>query len=122
MSEQVKFEELKNKLLNDLKKIGICTNDFDLVLKSYSKTMYGNYSPRHKRITLYVYSDVDCLREFSYNDLLHTLIHELVHHLQYQDPEFKRIKGVMHNPQFYVKYNYLVRRARVLKLLKKRRK
>ena len=47
----------------------------------------------------------------SYASILETAIHELCHHIQYTDGSFVRIKGVMHDPQFWRLYNHYIDRA-----------
>ena len=38
---------------------------------------------------------------FSYSTVLYHTIHEVCHHLQYTNPNYVRVKGVMHDPEFY---------------------
>ena len=104
---------LKFKILSDLKNIGIKC-DFDLVIRPYSKTMYGYYSPKHRRVVIYLYRDLDCKNEYNYMDLVKTSLHEVVHHLQWKDPSFIRLKGIMHNTNFYIMYNYYLKKLDVL--------
>ena len=47
----------------------------------------------------------------SYDKLLETSIHEFVHHLQYSDHNFKRKKGIMHDPSFWKLYNHYIKKA-----------
>ena len=113
----IKYEELRDKLLNDLNTLGIKDTDFDLVLRGYSKTMYGSYSPYNNRIVLYVYMDSNYTYEYPYISLFETFLHEVVHYLQYKDPDFVRLKGVMHNPDFYNTFNFLMKKAKRKKLI-----
>lgn len=105
------------KLLRDLRSVGI-TVDFDLELKKYSKTYYGRYDPNKNKITLYVYQDKECTYKYSYEDLLMTLIHEAIHCMQWKDETFVRIKGIMHDTEFYKLYEEYSDRARAILLFK----
>lgn len=104
----VLFPVLKNLMLSDLKKVGVNLEKDILVLKPFSKTMYGNYKPRNNKITLYVYDDIEKKKLYAYNFLFDTLLHEVTHYLQWNDKNFKREKNVMHNKEFYNIYNNLI--------------
>lgn len=109
---------LRDKLLCDLRTLNIDVEGFELVLKPFSKTYYGRYSPKNRRITLYVYSDEKCTKQYRYSQLFETTLHEVVHFIQWTDPDYVRVKGVMHNAEFYKIYNRLLsihKRKRVLK-------
>lgn len=100
-------DKLRDWLILDLKKVlpkKDLYEDFDLIFKPYSKTRYGRYQIRKKRITIYIYSDPDRKNLFEYSKLLKVFIHEYVHHWQYSQLDYKRVKGVMHNDQFWEKY------------------
>lgn len=99
------LQSLYNRLLHDLKLLGIKFT-FTLELKPYSKSYYGRYNPNTNKITLYVYEDKECTKLYSYNKLLDTLIHEFTHYVQYNNPKFTRFKGVMHDKNFVVLFNY----------------
>ena len=92
------MDSLANKILSDLESIGMPT-DFTLDLRGYSKIYEGRYDSGKKLIILYV-------KEYDgsflpYEDIIRVAIHEGVHHIQWQhDPDFVRIKGVMHNNKF----------------------
>ena len=94
------MRELTNRLLQDIREVGI-TVDFDLELRDYSKTYFGRYDPNTNKITVYVYEDSKCSRAVPYRDLLMTTIHEAVHCIQWDNPNFVRRKGVMHDAEFY---------------------
>ena len=89
---------LARTILQDLESIGMPT-DFELDLRGYSKIYEGRYDSAKKLIILYVLEEDG---EFlPYEDIIRVAIHECVHHIQWQhDPNFVRIKGVMHNSQF----------------------
>lgn len=110
-------EYLHDSLLQDLRAIGIQEN-FNLDIKPYSKTFFGRYNPNTDTVILYVYQDKDCSRLYDYEDLLLTAIHEIVHYIQWHDPNFTRRKGIMHDPEFYSLYNEYADRAKALLLLK----
>lgn len=112
------LEILKDRLLCDLKTINIDIKGFELNLRPFSKSYYGRYTPKSKKIFLYVYSNSGLTNMYSYSKLFETLLHEVVHHIQWTDPDYVRVKGVMHNEDFYRIYNKLLtayKRKRVLK-------
>lgn len=101
------IEQIKHNLIADL--TALCNvAGFELILKPYSKSYYGRYIPKHKRIVLYVYKDSNLQELYSYEELFSTALHEYTHHIQWCDPNFKRVKGIMHNAQFYEIFNRLM--------------
>lgn len=92
---------LRKALLHDLDKIEIDCSDFELELRPYSKCYYGRYYTKKKKIVLYVYQDKDRETPYDYFHLLITGIHEACHHLQWEDPDWTRLKGVMHDKSFW---------------------
>ena len=111
------MKELHQNLMRDLKAIKVPVL-FNLSLKPYSKTMYGNYRPKQKKITLYVYQDINQTRIVPYEELLLTLVHEAVHSIQWEDSTFVRKRGVMHDAEFHRLNNKYANRAKALLLLK----
>lgn len=107
------FEVLEQLLTNDIKKLGI-VSEFNLRVRPYSSQNYGTYKPKYNMITIYAYSDKDCKKLYSYQQLLLTSVHEAIHCRQYADPNFKRVKGVMHNPEFYRLYKIYSLKAKLL--------
>ena len=103
------IDELRTKLLNDLRELNINTDGMTLVVKPYSKSFYGRYYPKDNRIFLYAYKDPERTCMYPYNQLMKTLLHEMVHFIQWNDPEYVRVKGIMHNEEFYRIYNSLER-------------
>ena len=103
------IDELRTKLLNDLRALNINTDGMTLVVKPYSKSFYGRYYPKDNRIFLYAYKDPERTCMYPYNQLMKTLLHEVVHFIQWNDPEYVRVKGIMHNEEFYRIYNSLER-------------
>lgn len=101
------IDELRTKLLNDLGALNINTDGMTLVVKPYSKSFYGRYYPKDNRIFLYAYKDPERTCMYPYNQLMKTLLHEVVHFIQWNDPEYVRVKGVMHNAEFHKIYNRL---------------
>lgn len=92
------MDRLRNQLLYDLDSIGIPL-DFTLDLRGYSKIYEGRYDSAKKLMILYVEEYDGTL--LPYKEIIRVAIHESIHHIQWQhDPNFKRIKGVMHNAQF----------------------
>ena len=111
-------EELYHKLLTDLKTLNLPIDEVDIVLRPYSKTYYGRYFPNTQKIYVYPYEN-EAGEFMKYSDILCTAIHEMVHHIQHQDPNFKRRRGVMHNPQFWKLYNHFLDRAIKLNIIKR---
>lgn len=105
------MQYIKDKLLRYLDKIGLKA-DFNLVLKKYSKTLYGRYNPNNNTVILYVFKDKSCTKSYTIIELLNTLIHEVCHCIQWSNPDYVRYKGVMHNTEFWSMYNKYTRRAR----------
>lgn len=111
------MQELYTRLKAEVEEIGI-EQDYELVLKRYSKSFFGRYDTSSKRVILYVFEDKECTRMFSFEKLLCTLIHELIHCIQWNDPDYVRYKGVMHDAEFHKLYHYYSRLARARLLLK----
>ena len=97
------------RIKNDFNRIGLPT-DLDIQLRGYSKTYEGRYNPSNKQIVLYHLANEKGF-PVPYNYLLSTAIHECVHHVQWTDPNFIRVKGVMHDPEFWKLYNLYIERA-----------
>lgn len=104
------------KLRNDLLKIGLDV-DFTLSLKPYSKSYYGRYDVKSSTIIIYVQKTPEG-EMYSYLDILLTTIHEAIHCLQWHDPKFKRVRGVMHDLEFKRLYAVYSNRAKARLLLK----
>lgn len=103
-------ESLYQQLVFDLSSLKLPVDEVTLEFRPYSETYYGRYFPSKHRIFIYPYMNKN--GDFlSYSKILCTTIHEMVHHIQYQDVNFKRNKGIMHDPQFWKLYNHFVGRA-----------
>lgn len=76
-------------------------------VRPYNKNYYGGYYPYTDTVVVYLRPDKGS-PPYSYRTLLETALHEAVHCMQWRDPLFKRVKGVMHNPDFYKKLNYFL--------------
>lgn len=111
-------DELQTKLLSDLSVLGLPVDEVDLLIRPYSKNYYGRYFPVYNdqeakpRVFIYPYIDENNENLMNYEEILDTSVHEFCHHKQYTDPSFVRLKGVMHNPQFWRLYNHYMNRAR----------
>ena len=92
--------DLYSVLIEDISSLGIAT-DFKLELKSYSKSYLGRYVVKSSKIQVYIYENKSCTVIRPYKEILNTVIHEAIHHIQHKNPDFKRIKGVMHDEEFY---------------------
>lgn len=107
---------LKEALTYDLEKLGIPT-DFDLCLKGYSKLYKGRYNPNNKKLTLFIFESLEGKKLLPYSQILRCAIHESTHHYQwYHEPSFKRIKGIMHNPDFKRQEQIWVVKARMFNI------
>jgi len=110
--------KLYKKLLSDLEKLGIPQN-FNLILKDYSKNFLGRYNPNNKNLILYVYPYKKGVYMYPYEELYKTFIHEVVHSIQHNNPSFIRVKGIMHNKEFYKIYDDIIQKSYDLKILKR---
>lgn len=95
---------LKDNLEEDLKKLGLPLTK--IVLLPYSKTFFGQYFPQKGEIRIYIYKDEEHNYRYTYDEIMCTLIHEVIHYIQYKDPDFVRYKGIMHDTDFHMKYNF----------------
>lgn len=94
-------DRLSDRLKNDLIRIGFdrkLVESVEIEIKDYSKTYYGRYLPAKKKIVIYRYKNSG--EEYSYDELLKVAMHEMIHAQQWSNPEFKRVKGVMHDVEF----------------------
>ena len=107
--------DLYHKLMADLNLLQLPITEVEVEFRPYSKTYYGRYFPKNtKRDTprIFVYPYENTNGEFMpYDKVLETAIHEFIHHLQYSDHNFKRKKGIMHDPSFWKLYNHYIKRA-----------
>ena len=110
--------ELYQKLVGDLTLLNLPVEEVNIVLRPYSDTYFGRYFPDKQRIFVYPYKNKEG-KFMCYSQILCTSIHELVHHIQYQDPNFVRKKGIMHDPQFWKLYNHFIDRAVNLGIIKR---
>lgn len=98
-------EELQHRLISDLQKLRLPVEEFEVVIRPYSKSFYGRYFPEYQNkrpeVRVYPYRTKKMKVMFNYSTVLYHTIHEVCHHLQYTDPNYVRKKGVMHDPQFY---------------------
>lgn len=98
-------EELQHRLVSDLQKLRLPVEEFNVVIRPYSKSFYGRYFPEYEgkiaEVRIYPYKYKKMKVMFSYSTVLYHTIHEVCHHLQYTNPNYVRRKGVMHDPQFY---------------------
>ena len=110
--------ELKEKLVKDFKKLKIKA-DFDLVIKGYSSKFFGRYNPNNKRLFLYIYPYPEQTFMYPYEEIFLTFLHEVCHCIQHNDHTFVRVKGIMHNKDFYALYDGLVQKAIKSKIIKR---
>lgn len=101
------MDALLNKIISDLKLMGLELR-LPIILRPYSKTMWGYYDSNDGKIVLYVYRDKFKKRGFiHYNILFRTILHEYVHALQRNSSVWKRYNGIMHDSEFWKIYNNL---------------
>ena len=117
------INELKERLTKDLTLLKLPINEVKLCMRPYSTTYYGRYYPVYddKRVEpkIYIYpfkSKSGVI--YPYYEVLCTTIHEMVHHIQHSSSDFVRIKGVMHDPNFWKLYNHYINRLEKLDILK----
>ena len=111
-----------DRLLHDLKILGLPVDEVSLELRPYSKTYYGNYFPTEDpelkpRVWIYPYRSAEGMY-LSYSKICESGIHEMCHHIQYKDPSYKRKRGVMHDTDFWNLYNFYITKAKNLGILK----
>lgn len=109
------LDELRHRLLTDLRDLSLPVDEVEIYIRPYSKTYYGRYFPTYKgdevppKIYLYPYEENG---EFMpYEKILETVVHEFCHHIQYVSGH-ERVKGVMHDTQFWQLYNRYMKKAR----------
>lgn len=111
-------ERLYNRLLFDLRRLKLPIDEVDLYFRPFSKTYYGRYFPiigeGRPRIFMYPYERNG--QFMKYSDILKYTVHEMCHHIQYMDSSFVRLKGVMHDTNFWKLYNHYIKRATKLKM------
>lgn len=101
------MNELLHRLLTDLKNLKLPVNEVYIFIRPFSKTYYGRYFPEYDGSDpkIYVYPYEENGEFMSYKKILETVVHEFCHHIQYSSGH-KRVKGVMHDSQFWKLYNY----------------
>lgn len=112
------IEELQHRLLTDLCSLRLPVDEVELYFRPYSKTYYGRYFPSYEegvKPKVYIYPFNEDQSIMDYGQILDTTIHELCHHIQYANG-FVRLKGVMHNSEFWKLYNLYTGRAKKLKM------
>lgn len=108
-----KYAILQNRIVNDLITIGVPIS-FELIVKDYSKSFYGCYRPNTNRVYLYYYEDEECSTPYSYEHLFKIAVHESVHAMQWNDPNYVRVRGVMHNEEFRALFEHYMCLAKEL--------
>lgn len=104
------------RLRNDLSKIGLDVK-FSLSIRPYSKSYFGRYDINSNTIILYVQKTPNG-EMYPYSELLLTTVHEAVHCAQWSDPNYKRVKGIMHDTEFKRLYSVYSNRAKARVLLR----
>lgn len=103
------FDVIKeNQLLRTLQSLGIDTSMCNFTLRGYSKSYNGVYRPCTNNVYVYAikrYKPNGEIEMYTYEELMLTAIHEMCHVMQYHDKNWVRVKGVMHDKQFWELYN-----------------
>lgn len=114
----------RDRLVRDLKLVGLPVDEVEIRTPKFSKKYYGFYTIKYAnthidkpRVYVYLHEDEECECKYSYAFLLDTAIHEMCHHLQWRNPKFERIKGVMHDDEFWKFYGYYIYKARLYGLM-----
>lgn len=110
------MQELESQLRDDLLNIGLDV-DFTLSLRPYSKTYFGRFDPKENKVILYV-CETPKGDMYPYEELLLTTVHEVVHCLQWHNPNYQRVKGIMHDFEFKKLYSLYSNRAKARVLFK----
>ena len=116
------IEKLTIKILSDLSRLNLPVDEVDLFMRPYSSSFYGRYFPvrdekRAKaKIHIYPFSNKEG-EMYKYDEILETAIHEFCHHIQYSSGTYKRVRGVMHDSEFWKLFNHYVERAKKYELL-----
>lgn len=111
------LSELLHRLLSDLRALKLPVDDVDVFFRPYSKSYYGRYYPATKKLRarMFIYPLANTRGDLlDYDTVLTTAIHEFCHHIQYSSG-FTRVKGVMHNEQFWQLYNRYTSKAQELR-------
>ncbi len=118
-------EELYDSLISDLRLLELPVEEFDLVIRPYSKTYWGRYfyayNGKKAQVRVYPYRTKGNKVMFPYQTILYHTIHEVCHHIQFTLPGFVRKKGVMHDPEFYRILDEKISKAEELNLLDRKR-
>ena len=114
-AEEETLKELEELLRCEAEKIGL-TDPYNLEIRGHSKSYWGKYNPNTNTVILYVLDDNGKL--YPLWDIIKAFIHELIHCRQWHDPDFKRLRGIMHNPEFYKLYSDYISRAKARQLFK----
>lgn len=112
------IEYIQHRLLSDLRSLNLPVDEVDVFFRPYSKTYYGRYYPsKDETVTkprLFIYPfESRQGKLLPYKTILSVAIHELCHHIQYTTGH-TRVKGVMHDTEFWKLYNHYVNRAQKL--------
>lgn len=95
-------KELLSEIYEEVRGIGLPI-DLEIELRGYSKNYDGFYDPNIKKAVIYMLDENGNLLPKEY--YMDTVIHELIHHYQWQHTDYIRVKGVMHNAQFHRLFN-----------------
>lgn len=111
------LDELQHRLLTDLRSINLPVDDVEIFIRPFSKTYYGRYFPSYDNMDIppkvYLYPYEENGEFMPYDKILETTVHEMCHHIQYVSGHV-RVKGVMHDTQFWKLYNHYMIKAHIL--------
>jgi hypothetical protein len=98
---------IEKRIRDVAKRMGLDLSGFTLTVKCYSKTFWGRYDPNTRNVRVYILTESGEVRPFE--ELYKTFLHEYVHYEQTSHPDFKRVRGIMHNVEFKKRYAELVK-------------
>lgn len=117
------LDELKYRLPHDLRKVGLPVDDVDIYFRPYSKTFYGRYYPvaigSSVRPRLFIYPFYNKSGDLlPYDTIFKVALHEFGHHKQFSNKKYVRVKGVMHDTEFWKVYNELLKKAEKMGIIR----
>ena len=115
---------IRNRLVRDLKSLGLPIEEVDFRTPKYSKKYYGFYVIKYPdsnfdkpRLYVYLCEDKAGKKVYDYSFLLDTAIHEMCHHLQWRNPNYVRYLHIMHDDEFKRYYDYYIYKAKLIGVL-----
>lgn len=112
--------DLQRRLFFDLERTKLPVDEVDVQFRPYSKSYYGRYFPMcdiRDKPKIYIYPFENANGDLmSYDEIFSTAVHEFCHHIQYAGGHI-RVRGVMHDTQFWKLYNHYIEVAKDLEIV-----